>query len=421
MPFNQALFWFGLTAFATGLYYLWDSAVKRLHSIGLTVLGTLACAYVVYRDSHPELPAIHLWVILLIVTWTLLGYNIYLRRFRQPSVRQPSVEALGIGAEWRTGFSSPRFEIVNDHKFENEEIVVDNKSFRRCSFKNVKLLFHGRAPFEFVEGTTLDAGSVIFGTDDPAILTFNAIERKFASIPGAKIEQGALDSKGKEILLTPLTLERIDKPKELPKLVIHRATWGAAKGPGPRLDVTDKLAALVRDGLVVDVRHQNPALSDPCPGKPKRLDVEYSYGSEISHAHISRWEGNVSGLPEDTHAKWLQSRLQKAEQEGKSRNFPRHVLTLEKASPEGPATSSTVFLKNKVRLILTNHLDRDVCVWTPHFGIQAKYKPKGHLQVQRSSWQKKDGNLMSGKSQKKRALRCPSAAVFVPTSPSCRR
>jgi hypothetical protein len=108
--------------------------------------------------------------------------------------------------EWRDGFRNPRFEIVDDHRFENEEIIVDNKSFRRCSFKNVKLLFHGRAPFEFVEGTTLDAGTVIFATDDPAILTFNAIQRKFASLPGAQIQHGALDNKGKDVPSSPVTV-----------------------------------------------------------------------------------------------------------------------------------------------------------------------------------------------------------------------
>jgi hypothetical protein len=114
---------------------------------------------------------------------------------------------------------------------------------------------------------------------------------------------------------------RTEKLKELSKLVIHRATWGAAKGPGPRVDVTDKLAALERDGLMVDIKHQNPILGDPCPGKPKRLDVEYSYGSEINHAQMSRWEGNLSAIPEDTHAKWLWSELQKAKEENKSK-FP---------------------------------------------------------------------------------------------------
>ena len=191
MPFDEALFWFGLTAFGTGLYFLFElePTVKRLYSIGMTVAGLLACAYAEYRHYHPELPAIRLWVILLVLTWALLVYAIYIRR-------PPSGKDTGMGGKWRAGFSRPRFELVDDHKFENEEIVVDNKSFRRCSFKNVKLLFHGSAPFEFVEGTTLDSGSVIFATDDPAILTFDVIQRKFASIPGAEIQHGALDSKG---------------------------------------------------------------------------------------------------------------------------------------------------------------------------------------------------------------------------------
>lgn len=214
MPFNQALFWFGLTAFGTGLYYLLEPSVKRLYSIGMTVIGALACAYTVYRDSHPELPAIHLWVILLLLTWSLLGYNIYLHR-----VRPPSVETMGMGVKWRQGFFSPRFEIVDDHKFENEEIVVDNKSFRRCSFKNVKLLFHGHAPFEFVEGTTIDAGAVFFSTDDPAVMTFDTMQRKFDSMPGAKLQHGAFDGKGKEMPLSPVKVEPVEalpKPSQYP-------------------------------------------------------------------------------------------------------------------------------------------------------------------------------------------------------------
>lgn len=90
MPFNQALFWFGLTAFGTGLYYLFEATVKRRYSIGLTVIGGLACAYTVYRDSHPEIPAIHLWVILLMLTWALLGYNIYLGRV--PRLQPPPTD-----------------------------------------------------------------------------------------------------------------------------------------------------------------------------------------------------------------------------------------------------------------------------------------------------------------------------------------
>jgi hypothetical protein len=215
MAFLEALFWFGIAALGVGPFFIFpEGKVKRTYGITLTVLGILACAYSVYRHYYSEtLPQFPFWIIIWVLTWVLLGYDIYLRRSR------PSTETTEISAEWRDGFTKPRFEIIDDRRFENEEIVVDNKSFRRCSFKNVKLLFHGIAPFEFVEGTTLDAGNVIFATDDPAILTFNAIQRKFASIPGAKIEHGALDSKGKAVLISPVTVEPVGplaKPLQYP-------------------------------------------------------------------------------------------------------------------------------------------------------------------------------------------------------------
>src|SRR6202044_2292092 len=70
-------------------------------------------------------------------------------------------------------------------------------------------LFHGHAPFEFVEGTTIDAGTVLFTTDDPAVMAFTTIQRKLASLPGAQIQHGALDRKGKDVPLSPLTVEPV--------------------------------------------------------------------------------------------------------------------------------------------------------------------------------------------------------------------
>ena len=87
MPFNEALFWFGLTAFGAGIYFIFllEPAVRRPYSVGMTVIGALACAYSVYRYHYPDsgLPAIHLWVILLVLTWALLGYDICIGRFRR--------------------------------------------------------------------------------------------------------------------------------------------------------------------------------------------------------------------------------------------------------------------------------------------------------------------------------------------------
>jgi hypothetical protein len=202
MPFNQALFWFGLTAFATGLYYLWDSAVKRLHSVGLTIAGTLACAYVVYRDSHPELPVIHLWVILLVLTWALLGYGIYLSRFR------------------------------------------------------------------------------------------------------------------------PLPLP-LDSQKAPSKLVIHSANYAAWSGGGQHYDVTKFVRSTIRgDSLVFSpienhsfvVDGENLVPHDPLVGKPKRLEVTYSYNGEQSKT-VRRTEHGRLTLPEDSAVDWLGSELEKTKAE----------------------------------------------------------------------------------------------------------
>ena len=192
MPFNEALFWFGLTAFGTGLYFWVEAAVKRLYSIGLTVIGALACAYAVYRHYHPESPAIRLWVMLLIFTWALLGYVVYLSRFRR---------------------------------------------------------------------------------------------------------------------LPPSPAE---KPEEPSKLVIHRAVYAA--GLPTEVSVTDKLQNMVRGGIAITVDGTLGGLiPDPAFGIHKRLDVDYSYGTDTVF-HVSRTErpaGEIMRLilPEDSEVRRLEKEI----------------------------------------------------------------------------------------------------------------
>jgi hypothetical protein len=106
---------------------------------------------------------------------------------------------------WREKFANPQWEIIRDRKFENETVSVDGKSFTRCSFKNVKLLFHGTAPFEFQPGTEFDKGSIMFGTDDPAVALYDSIQTKIATIPGAKL--ALKDAKGHDIPLARVRVE----------------------------------------------------------------------------------------------------------------------------------------------------------------------------------------------------------------------
>ena len=98
-----------------------------------------------------------------------------------------------------------------------------------------------------------------------------------------------------------------------PKLMIHRAVYAA--GLPTEVLVTDKLNNLVRDCIAITVDSTLGGIlpSDPASGVCKRLDVEYSYGSDTRFP-VSRWErpaGEIMRLvlPEDTEVKRLDSEV----------------------------------------------------------------------------------------------------------------
>lgn len=102
--------------------------------------------------------------------------------------------------------------------------------------------------------------------------------------------------------------------REPSKLVIHRAVYAA--GLQTEVSVTDKLQNIVRDGIAITVDGTLGSLiPDPAYGVCKRLDVEYSYGSD-TRFRLSRWErpaGEIMRLvlPEDTEVKRLASEVQR--------------------------------------------------------------------------------------------------------------
>lgn len=66
--------------------------MKKMYGIGVTVVGVLACAYSVYRHYRPEaLPPIPFWTIIWVLTWALLGYDIYIRRSRSLPTEPPKL------------------------------------------------------------------------------------------------------------------------------------------------------------------------------------------------------------------------------------------------------------------------------------------------------------------------------------------
>src|SRR5579864_222630 len=87
MPLKEAMFWFGLTVFGTGLYFFIQAFVERKdldHKIWMgviTLLGAGAAGYSVYRYYYPEALNVPVWVGFLILTWLAIAYDIRDRRF----------------------------------------------------------------------------------------------------------------------------------------------------------------------------------------------------------------------------------------------------------------------------------------------------------------------------------------------------
>jgi hypothetical protein len=106
-----------------------------------------------------------------------------------------------------------------------------------------------------------------------------------------------------------LTPDRVS----LPQLVIHRAVYAA--GLPTEVSVTKQLQDIVRDGIAIIVDSTLGGLlpHDPAFGIPKRLDVEYSYGTD-TRVPVSRTErpaGEIMRLvlPEDTEVARLKKEL----------------------------------------------------------------------------------------------------------------
>jgi hypothetical protein len=196
----------------------WASAMIAAAYFVIDHWGRAESARDIYRfiigPARAVLPVISPYMPWILFAIALVFFEIERRKRAQPDAAMKGSANDGTTAgqsirQWREAFSNPRWQIVDNHKFENDSIVVDGKSFRRCSFKNVKFLFHGTAPFEFQGPTDIDAGSIMFGTDDPAITWYETMQQQFAALPGAKLETTAKDAAGHDIVRKKPTIERI--------------------------------------------------------------------------------------------------------------------------------------------------------------------------------------------------------------------
>jgi hypothetical protein len=178
---------------------------------------------------------------------------------------------IGAGASWLVGrfskpvpprssvnWQNPHFDIVTGHRYVNKSIDVDGKSFRDCSFEHVTFTFRGTAPTEFV-GNNKFSGGLSFDTDNPAIMLFTKLQRIFRSIPGARIEEGALDAKG-NLLKDKFDVVEV-KPEILPAV------------PGARDELTDLDPRI----YLLDIKESGDAMF------PKSLFVIKNDGGSVAH------------------------------------------------------------------------------------------------------------------------------------------
>jgi hypothetical protein len=195
--------------------------VGLIYSCYILSTDTVKLWFVSWRNGfgsrHPELSYLTLAagaIAIAIGYWNFLGQLLLPEESTETAAekeqlhkakKHPETEENKLGTNWREKFANPQWEIIRDRRFENETVTVDGKSFIRCSFKNVKLLFHGTAPFEFQPGTEFDKGSIMFGTDDPAVALYDSIQTKIATIPGAKL--ALKDAKGHDIPLARVRVE----------------------------------------------------------------------------------------------------------------------------------------------------------------------------------------------------------------------
>jgi hypothetical protein len=97
---------------------------------------------------------------------------------------------------------------------------------------------------------------------------------------------------------TFISLRRGRKSQVQGKLEIHSAVYGT--GPENDKDVTGVLQKHSREALAFEIENNSFGF-DPAPMRPKRLEVEYSYGNR-SVKKIARPEGTRLIVPEDQYA-----------------------------------------------------------------------------------------------------------------------
>jgi hypothetical protein len=123
---------------------------------------------------------------------------------------------------------------------------------------------------------------------------------------------------GSRLVATVRVWSRTDKPK----LIIHSANYRAVKAGDETYDVSEFLRKIISgDSLVFDIENHNFVIADhnyvpkdPFTGERKRLQLTYSYGTELPRT-IVRYEHGRLVLPEDCEIQRLTDEIARTKQE----------------------------------------------------------------------------------------------------------
>jgi hypothetical protein len=201
ISFGSYLFWMGVGASGVGLYF-WVEGSRRKAGALITLLGALV-ALVTVKEFKVFITAITIAKFvgpsLVILTWGLLGYYIYLKkRHRVVSVAIPTP------AEWTK--RSESLEVISGARFLHQDVQLDGRKFIDCTFTRSNLRYDGLAP-------TLCGALCNFdqftrdhiGTANPALAQWTQILTAIGLVHGVSI---AAD--GKEVPQRDPNLQNID-------------------------------------------------------------------------------------------------------------------------------------------------------------------------------------------------------------------
>lgn len=183
--------WTNVVVGLTSLYFLWqqNQIFRRQNEIFAVQAGA--------SKMPSESAKLRIWrywpmlamSVMTLGMWAAVAYDIYDRHSITDSKRWLSRDA--------------ELPIIYAHSYLNEAIEIDGKKFDRCSFENVKLIFHGTQPTNFRQcrfiPVSTDSPTVRLMTDNVAIKNYMIVLAYARHFVTGKVESVGIDEHGNAV------------------------------------------------------------------------------------------------------------------------------------------------------------------------------------------------------------------------------